>query len=192
MYTLAGNRTRCIALSPYSLADVDPHGFLGLCNIQPLFELPNLESLTIRAQLDPQCIDNTAVLAMVTAWPNLRHLDLLTSHGPSIVDVDGLAMFAACRQLESLGIVINAWNVADVTYLHRPGNKISCNSLRSLTLGQSPIQHPKTVAAILSDTFPNLTQIEAWAYYDGEHQMPDLLWQECISLHKSFADTRGW
>lgn len=172
-----------------------PDGFLERRSIQPLFGLPNLESLKIEGQMDPRHIDNAVVKEMVTAWPKLRHLDLLTSYGgiwPSNVDIDGLAMFAACRQLDTLGIPINASSIADDIPLDLPGNGIPCKCLRFLTLGRSPIRYPKPIAAVLSDIFPNLTKIEAFEDFNEEEedQLQHDLWQECIKLYSWFMHIR--
>lgn len=183
--------------SELGLADIDPCDALELHHIQPLFELSNLESLSLRAQLDPCHIDNAAVDAMVKAWPKLRYLDLSTCYGgrwPSKVDIDGLVIFAACHQLSALGLVINASTVTDGITLEPPGNGISCNTLHSLILGQSPIQHPKPVAAVLSNIFPNLAQIDAWDWFDeesAEEQVQHSLWQQCLDFRTCFVAIRN-
>lgn len=173
--------------------DGESHGFLDRSTIEPLFELYNLENLCIRTHMSTQRIENALIPELIISWPNLRRLDLATHYGgywPSRVDLDGLVMFAACHRLYALGLAIDASRIPGNPAVYRPGEGPECTTLRSLSLGRSYIRNAKSVAPVLSLTFPNLTSITAWDVYDDEN-LAELgqhaLWKDCINQYRWFG-----
>jgi hypothetical protein len=177
----------------FDRSPVAPHLDITVDMLRPLLSFVNLQKIIIRS-----ChrfkLDNDFVGAMAKAWPHLRVLQLGSygSWGGQLdVTLAGLVpLVQHCPNLRRLGIVIDA-TVVD----HSLDIPASNTKLKALSLGDSLIEDPASVAACLSGLFPFLNSIAGWnnsihwfsiedrAKYRGR-------WDEVVRLTKIFADVR--
>ena len=148
--------------------------------LEPLLELTNLKEFSF----NPGCrfeIDNYLLQAMASSWKNLTLLELgPDSHeGPTEVTLSALLPFVyGCPKLWCLGLNIDT----DVKKLERryrvfrPGFGKTHHALTTLKLGRSQIADPVSVAAYLSDLFPNLENLES--DWDFEDDIDEPCWTE--------------
>ncbi|KAL0955620.1 hypothetical protein HGRIS_001853 [Hohenbuehelia grisea] len=111
-------------------------------------------------------LNDSLLLRMAEAWPNMRTLHLgqrdLPSSNPPAVTLLGLRHLAKlCRRLTSLSIEFESTGIEAMAKM-RPGEGVSEASLITLHVGQSPSPNPELTASFLSDIFPSL-EILSWS-----------------------------
>lgn len=151
-------------------AEGDEYHVLDAQTIESLMEFPNLQAVKIGTCISIERVDDGLLKRMVSAWPDLRTLNLATFNGrrwPSKVTISGLMMLSGCPNLHSLSIGFDA-RMPNLISEYRPGMGVINAAVSWLDAAQSPITHPRALAAILSDIFPNLHSITAWTYYDED------------------------
>jgi hypothetical protein len=112
---------------------------------------------------------------LAVAWPLIEHLELGTGCPPSktIITPRDLIPFARyCPKLQTLGIVFDARSV-HLRSLKPDGGPFS-KSLKSLSVGDSPIDDPNLVVAFLSGIFPTIISVAAAC----EDEIMDEMWIE--------------
>lgn len=134
----------------------------SVINLDALFMFPKLVEL-ILAPTGGFLLSQETVSRMPVAWPRLERLELgvhKRSPGLSIITLPDLIPFAKlCPDLNHLGILLDARKV--IEYTSKPGNGFQNRNLETLRVGDSPVGNPLSVAAFLSDIYPNLTTIYA-------------------------------
>ncbi|KAJ7358507.1 hypothetical protein DFH08DRAFT_735176, partial [Mycena albidolilacea] len=131
----------------------------------PLFTLTTLTSVTLAGPVGLDLDDATAA-EIARAWPQIMSLDLAGSafpHVPPRTTLCALLAFARlCPHLWRLSLPINArsvpkWQKAQTAAEARPTQR----RLRSLHVGESPVDTSLDVAAYLSSIFPRLERVSA-------------------------------
>jgi hypothetical protein len=133
---------------------------LTLDVIRPLFAFHGLVVLSIFANISLD-LGDLGVKEMARDWPKLRVLRLGSSGGsqatPKITIKAIGYLVEYCRDLSELAIKINGTKTVPLTS-SRPSGGITNNRLQ-LDFMNSPISHPRRVAAFLSDIIPGVTGI---------------------------------
>ncbi|KAK6996388.1 hypothetical protein R3P38DRAFT_3070697, partial [Favolaschia claudopus] len=120
--------------------------------IHPLLDLHNLADLTIHLH-SPLDLDDSLLKTMMTAWPALRALHLIScccTDCPARITLPGLRPLAEHKELRSCSLIIDA-----TTYMQHPPMR-SSSLLASFIVNGSPVASPHLVAAFLSELFPAL------------------------------------
>jgi len=138
-----------------------------LCDFAPLTFFENLGRIDINVD-HAIYLNDDDLESLASSWPHLHYLSLNDVSGwrvkSGITHFGLLAMLECCPSLQTLCIALNTDSFKEVP-ADRPGEGIENTSLRILGLADSTIESSETVAvaAFLSDIFPNLTDITAWA-----------------------------
>lgn len=109
---------------------------------------------------------------LAVAWPHIEELQLGTEYPPSktIITARDLIPFARyCPNLQCLGIVFDARSGS-----LEPDSGPFSNNLTSLSVGNSPIDDPNSVAAFLSSIFPIIDSVDT----GSEDEIVDEMWME--------------
>lgn len=168
-----------------SANDIPVH-YLDAHSIEPLFGLPNIVSLRIMPNVYTEHITDSLVQRMVAAWPRIRLLHFAPARSlSSEVTLDGLTVFAKCRNLESLALSFKASPILDSWRNTHPGNGFSCETLKILDVGSSHIEDPESVAAVLYDIFPCLERIDVW--HKSEE---DQIWWDTFEAYELYAKVK--
>lgn len=176
----------------------DVHGnYLKFADFLPIFKFPNLQNLTIDTDLHLEELSDDLLEAISLAWPRLRDLHLgprLHSESFSGFTLEGLLHLAdRCTDLQSLYLFFEAW--AESSSTERPGRGITCPSMTSFGVGDSPVDDTLEIAAFLSDVFPNAHIWSRWDDLEEETDSEDDIWnkkswEEVRRFFKVFADVR--
>ncbi|KAG0700858.1 hypothetical protein DFH29DRAFT_1053820 [Suillus ampliporus] len=122
----------------------------------------NLTELHVEISCDMSMSDE-GLRQLVGAWPKLRRLKISCFIAISTTTVPTfyglISLLQLCPALTSLALVIDTTKLEGID-LKYPGGG-SCNkNIKSLTLGNSPIESPLNVALVLSGLFPSLEQVD--------------------------------
>ncbi|KAJ7214901.1 hypothetical protein GGX14DRAFT_609706 [Mycena pura] len=108
-------------------------------------------------------LDDSLLLELAHAWPNLQDLILLAEPGSrpgSRVTLSGLRSLAyLCPGLVTIGLELQTSVIPSSHYFHRDRKPPS--RLSDLRVGYSPIFEPSRVAYFLVTTFPRIRQVSA-------------------------------
>lgn len=150
--------------------DSEPHQ-LDPQVIEPLFKFSSLRIFILSLSLSLEQVDNAVLKGMVDAWPRLEELcinydsddsDRRREAQPTQITVHGLRALAGWPNLTTVQLAFDG-------RIDTPGSAVksipkamgACNiSLRHLAVGNSTISDTRALAAVLSDMFPNLVNIE--------------------------------
>jgi hypothetical protein len=166
--------------------------------IRPLLAFHNLTKIEINPVRCGIGLDDVAIMEFGKAWPHLQVLDLGTYHGWGHKGISLKALvslIARCPDLNTLNIVIDGTLVKRYS-LDKPGGTkhIRNEAITSLTIGDSRIRHPASVAAFMSDILPNVEEISAWKSVElaahNEARKYRIRWQEVAKLLVTFAMVR--
>ncbi|KAG1751459.1 uncharacterized protein EDB91DRAFT_609264 [Suillus paluster] len=159
------------------LESLSLHGTLG-----PEYTLPGVfTSLHACRHLTQLVIERVCYISMsdeelcqlVSAWPKLKVLRIIcyvTTNKTTVPTFHGLiGLLRLCPALNSLALVIDTTTKLSGIDLQCPGGGSRNKHIKSLDLGNSPINSPLNVALILSGLFPCLKQVNH-AY--GQYSMP--------------------
>lgn len=126
---------------------------VGLDILEPLFSFPNLVSVVLSHPVGFD-LDDTAIVAMARAWPQIQYLHLEAGpsrHIPSRVTLVGLRAFAQhCPRLRTLYLTFDASVIPKIKH------DVSQTTLEYLNVALSPINNPQRVAEFLFAVFPSL------------------------------------
>lgn len=163
---------------------------ISLSTIRPLFSLRSM----VIVELEVNCpfdLDDAALTTMAQSWPKLVHLVLGASVGwgkQSKITLDGLvSLVLRCPGLQFLRIVVDATRVSEMLYSPPPIDAKN-TLMESLKLGDSILDEPAEVAAVLADIFPNVQYIFAYidiAAHDSDGESWFDKWKEVESIMKS-------
>jgi hypothetical protein len=178
--------------------------------LAPMLVFDNLAKL----EFTPACsfsFDDQDIATMAASWPRLQHLQLGSTFGwgqQSGVTLQGvLALVKACRDLEHLGLSLDASSLPALTASEleldtAPLNAQVCARTSSvntkityLHVGDSNIEDARAVANFLYPIFPNLRGIGGvWLYlragsFTHQERECHTLWQD-VALFMTEARNR--
>ncbi|KAF7973485.1 hypothetical protein HWV62_15098 [Athelia sp. TMB] len=131
--------------------------------LQHLFVFSNLSHVELLVEA-PMCFNNTTVLEMVSAWPQLSCL-ILGLRGrirKASITPAGLIPLFCLPRLIKISIAIDGLTI-DASPQHTT-SRTHISVLRSLDLQNSAISEAEPMAAFLSKFAPNLKDIRSWGH----------------------------
>jgi len=176
--------------------DVD-YGLSGdnfaIATVAPLFAFKNLEELELIIE-HPFDFGNACVETMTAAWPRMKlfHLGSTSSEQNALdMTLDGLIPMARrWPDLNSLSISFCAVTGDPHVTPHRPGGGACCPNLTTFYVGCSTIySEAGTIAAFLTDLFPNLTGIIAEDTHEADWESVEELLN---AFHMVRKQERAW
>ncbi|KAF9445524.1 hypothetical protein P691DRAFT_785108 [Macrolepiota fuliginosa MF-IS2] len=140
--------------------------------LRPLLKFHELEHVDI-GDFFATKLTNEEVAEIASSLPNIQSLSLpfrAKDIGPPFLDWDHslptlsiLLALAKCTKLRNLSLEIDASDeaVRHILWKKLDKERIRNYSLRTLSVGWSPISHKEFVASFLSDVFPNLEDVDS-------------------------------
>lgn len=170
-------------------------------SISSLFALPKVQILSLNAEDNARFetdLDDTGIIAMANAWPNLRSLTIVQgSWAPRGVSLPHarttmgslLALRDHCPDLAGLSISLDTTSF-DKAILHAAYISGSLGtSLRKLNIGSrsTPVSNHSFAAQVLHGLFPNLRTIHDGESVAWDRQSTD--WQEVSTILRKLTRT---
>ncbi|OJA14604.1 hypothetical protein AZE42_07960 [Rhizopogon vesiculosus] len=163
---LSHESLKCISLFSNATPRLDDDPITDPLSLNPLFRFKHLRILEFSGSIIP-ALDNTGLLKLAEAWPQLQVLIFQQKagqyHVPRI-DLTGLVLLLEhCPDLYQLTLSVNA--IIDTKAPPAPPiSTASTNNTRitSINFCNSPISKAAEVAAFLSAITPNLRETSSW------------------------------
>ncbi|KAF9445527.1 hypothetical protein P691DRAFT_777515 [Macrolepiota fuliginosa MF-IS2] len=140
--------------------------------LRPLLKFQALERVDLEGFFAME-LTNEDVVEIASSLPSIRSLSLPFRYPficPLFRDSDHplptlsvLLAFAKCTELRYLSLEIDASDevARHILWMKPEGERIRNYSLRTLSVGWSPISHKEFVASFLSEVFPNLGDVDS-------------------------------
>ncbi|KAH7930244.1 hypothetical protein BV22DRAFT_66416 [Leucogyrophana mollusca] len=183
----------------YPSIEVDPQDYtIGLQELRPLLRFAKLRHL----HLDTECsfaLDDTTLLEMAKAWPNIVVLSLNRyarwDIAAQVTPLGFLTLLQRCPNLAELSIAIDFSSIDSELPLDRPRSGFSTKTLEELHLGNSRVEYPIAIAAFLADILPSSVWVTTiWGsenFVDEPFaQLREQRWEVVKKLLKEFAAAR--
>lgn len=125
----------------------------GADTLGQLLRLPGVRTLDLGRH--PVALQTDDVKRILEAWPGIERLELgqCCDASFSSMPVEDLRIFAACPQLQRLGVML-CGDIDMRALAKRPRPKQSSSRLQILFIGDSVVRNPAHLAAFVSGVFP--------------------------------------